>query len=159
MPAADVSPLPVSPLTGRSRLLPFGAIWAIATVAVAAFCCPDCLLRALALAGLLSACAVWFEAIQTPVPKRLVPIGMAGSLAVKLAGDSMLVGRLPCCRVEIPLPTVSSRHCRLYRAGSRWYVEDLNSRNGTFVNGKRIRRKRLHVGDKISIGEFSFRVQ
>jgi pSer/pThr/pTyr-binding forkhead associated (FHA) protein len=99
------------------------------------------------------------SALQTPAPTRLVPVGLAGSLAVKLVGNSMLVGRLPCCRVEIPLPTVSSHHCRLARVGSRWYIEDLGSRNGTFVNGSRIRKKRLHIGDKISIGDFALRVE
>lgn len=97
--------------------------------------------------------------LQPPAPTRLVPIGLVGSLAVKLVGSSMLVGRLPCCRVEIPLPTVSSHHCRLSRVGPRWYIEDLDSRNGTFVNGRPIRRRRLRIGDKVSIGEFAFRVE
>ena len=97
--------------------------------------------------------------LHTPEPKRLVPVGLAGNLAVRLKGQSLMVGRLPCCDVELPLPTVSSHHCRLVHLGSRWYIEDLASRNGTLVNGKPIRRARLRVGNEIQIGEFFFRVQ
>ncbi len=113
------------------------------------------ILAAAALVGAI----VLSRLLQTPEPKKLVPVGLAGNLAVRLKGQSLIVGRLPCCDVELPLPTVSSHHCRLVHRGSRWYIEDLDSRNGTLVNGKPVRRERLRVGSEIQIGEFSFRVQ
>lgn len=161
MSATAISPRPTS--ADKSRPDSF---WLIATCAVSvvlvagtAFFLARFLPLAFTIAVLLIASGMLPRVLQSPMPTRLVPIGLARGLTVKLAGHSMLVGRLPCCPVEIPLPTISSHHCRLARLGSRWYVEDLDSRNGTFVNGKRIRRKRLHVGDKISVGEFAFRVE
>lgn len=47
----------------------------------------------------------------------------------------------------------SSRHARLFRRGSDWFVEDLDSRNGTFVSGTRIEQpERVSVGTDIKMG-------
>jgi len=47
----------------------------------------------------------------------------------------------------------SSRHARLFRRGSDWFVEDLDSRNGTFVAGMRIDQpERVQVGTDIKMG-------
>lgn len=47
----------------------------------------------------------------------------------------------------------SSRHARLFRRGSDWFVEDLDSRNGTFVGGTRIEQpERVSVGTDIKMG-------
>ena len=47
----------------------------------------------------------------------------------------------------------SSRHARLFRRGSDWFVEDLDSRNGTFVNGVRIDQpERVTVGTDMKMG-------
>ncbi|MDY5785393.1 MULTISPECIES: FHA domain-containing protein [unclassified Corynebacterium] len=47
----------------------------------------------------------------------------------------------------------SSRHARLFRRGSEWFVEDLDSRNGTFVQGSRIDQpERVSVGSDIKMG-------
>lgn len=47
----------------------------------------------------------------------------------------------------------SSRHARLFRRGSEWFVEDLDSRNGTFVQGTRIDQpERVSVGTDIKMG-------
>lgn len=47
----------------------------------------------------------------------------------------------------------SSRHARLFRRGSEWFVEDLDSRNGTFVSGYRIDQpERVQVGTDIKVG-------
>ena len=47
----------------------------------------------------------------------------------------------------------SSRHARMFRRGSEWFVEDLDSRNGTFVSGVRIDQpERVSVGTDIKMG-------
>ena len=49
--------------------------------------------------------------------------------------------------------TVSRQHARLIRQNDAWAIEDLNSANGTFVNGARIKRPTpLHLGDQIRCG-------
>lgn len=54
--------------------------------------------------------------------------------------------------------TVSQRHARIYRWADRWIVEDLQSTNGVYVNGRRTGRNVLHSGWRIGIGgvEFDF---
>lgn len=48
----------------------------------------------------------------------------------------------------------SSRlHCSIEFKKNAWHVSDLKSRNGTFLNGARIQEARLHIGDRIRIGE------
>lgn len=154
IPATGVRLCPVSSQLAAT----FALTLACLPVVRVAFVLPAYLLLVFGLVLLLAAGILLNRALAGRTPRRLTPIGLAGNLAVRLRGDSLMVGRLPCCSVEIPLPTVSSHHCRLARRGSRWYIEDLDSRNGTFVNGRRIRRRWLHVGDRITVGEFSFRV-
>ena len=48
---------------------------------------------------------------------------------------------------------LSRCHCAVSNEGGRLFVEDLGSRNGTFVNGERVVRRQLHPGDEIEIGE------
>lgn len=53
--------------------------------------------------------------------------------------------------------TISRRHCELTPDDSRWYINDLDSANGTFVNGVRTHgRRRLHSGDQIRTGRTLF---
>jgi adenylate cyclase len=48
--------------------------------------------------------------------------------------------------------TVSRRHARIWREGEHWLIEDCQSKNHTFVNDTRIKRKQLMPGDRITIG-------
>lgn len=93
-----------------------------------------------------------------PTPTRLRPLGLSAVFSVKLNGGPLTVGRSEECDVTLPLETVSSRHCRLFRKRASWFVEDLGSRNGTRVNGKPVRTRRLQPGDTLSIADFEFRV-
>ena len=93
-------------------------------------------------------------------PSLLQPVEMSAEFGVRLGGrKSLLVGRNECCDVVVPLAMVSKHHCRIYRAGRHWYVEDLDSRNGTYVNQQRVVRKRLRVGDVLSVADFHFLVK
>jgi hypothetical protein len=49
-----------------------------------------------------------------------------------------LVGRRPLCQLRLEAPSVSSHHASLQWSGGAWYLRDLGSRNGTFVDGTRI---------------------
>ena len=65
----------------------------------------------------------------------------------------MVIGRDPVCSIAIPDSRVSKEHCRIMRVNGTFMLEDLGSRNGTFVNGRSIDRVRLSPNDKIVVGE------
>ena len=79
--------------------------------------------------------------------------------AVHLVGDGMRFGRASDNDVVIRDPTVSSHHAEL-RGDPLHGVEivDLDSRNGTFVNGKRVERAPLRDSDRIGLGYHEFRL-
>jgi pSer/pThr/pTyr-binding forkhead associated (FHA) protein len=64
---------------------------------------------------------------------KLVPCG--GGPPVALLKPKLLVGRQDFCDVALRFPSVSSRHCQLELTDGYWLVRDLNSSNGTRVNG------------------------
>jgi pSer/pThr/pTyr-binding forkhead associated (FHA) protein len=76
-----------------------------------------------------------------------------------LIGERLVVGRRPDCDVRIPTLDVSRQHCELLVADDSVKVKDLNSSNGTFVNGKRVTEVELNPGDRLQIGPVSFTVQ
>lgn len=57
---------------------------------------------------------------------------------IEFGGDSLLLGRSPTSDIQIKDHFVSRKHLRISRKGSRIFIKDLNSRNGTFVNGEPI---------------------
>ena len=64
-----------------------------------------------------------------------------------------IIGRGEDCDVIYSLPKVSRHHCRIDYIDSHFYLSDLDSTNGTYLNGKRIARKeRLFAGDVIGLG-------
>ena len=68
-------------------------------------------------------------------------------------GLSLSIGRLPDNDIVIDNDAVSGKHARIVSNGDEYYVEDLNSTNGTFVNNKRIRSRKLKDEDIIVIGK------
>ncbi len=75
------------------------------------------------------------------------PIAITGELSI---------GRAPDNRLPIADALVSSRHARIFAQGGEYVIEDLNSRNGTLVNGQRVASQRLREGDQIRIGQMTF---
>jgi predicted component of type VI protein secretion system len=71
-------------------------------------------------------------------------------------GERRVLGRSNSCDYAIPDPTVSTRHAELIRDGAGWLVRDLNSRNGTRVNGGLIKEQRLSAGDTLALGTTAF---
>jgi pSer/pThr/pTyr-binding forkhead associated (FHA) protein len=88
------------------------------------------------------------------LPLRLVL--QPGGSFVELTRSDTLVGRHSDADIRLPLPDVSRRHCRFVFAGQRWQVFDLNSLNGIFVNGDRVKQATIDHGDIIRIGGFVF---
>jgi pSer/pThr/pTyr-binding forkhead associated (FHA) protein len=72
---------------------------------------------------------------------------------IRLPDDEAVIGRDPDCAVPLPFANISRRHARMFRQGEEHILEDLESTNGTYVNGVRISRCILHDGDLIQIGK------
>jgi len=71
----------------------------------------------------------------------------------------VVFGRLAECDVTLHDRKASRRHARLVERDGGYEVEDLESANGTMVNGQRVRKRRLYGGDVITIGTTDIRFQ
>ncbi|NDJ75033.1 MAG: FHA domain-containing protein [Chloroflexi bacterium] len=67
--------------------------------------------------------------------------------------DELVVGRGGECDLVLPERQVSREHIRIYRSGDTYYMEDLGSKNGTWVNGKQVQSTTIPLrdGDEIQI--------
>jgi pSer/pThr/pTyr-binding forkhead associated (FHA) protein len=70
-----------------------------------------------------------------------------------------VIGRRRNCDLRIPLDSISKRHCQISVEGDSLKVRDLGSRNGTFLNGKRIEEETAQAGDFIQVGPVLFALQ
>ncbi len=73
--------------------------------------------------------------------------------------DTLLIGRHSSCNVVIRTPGISRRHCKIYRMNNKYTVEDLQSRNGTYLNGQPVRSNSLAHNDLINISSYIVRFQ
>jgi adenylate cyclase len=75
-----------------------------------------------------------------------------------MRSDRLLIGRRESCDIVLRFANVSAHHCRLTVENGYWFVKDLNSRNGTKVNGHYVTRKRIDPGDTIAIAKHKYEV-
>jgi len=72
-------------------------------------------------------------------------------------GSEVLIGRSPTCNFSVQNETVSNQHARLNYNQSQWWIEDLNSTNGTFLNNERLEVPTVIMsGDEIRCGQVVF---
>ncbi len=67
-------------------------------------------------------------------------------------------GRAEGCTIVLASEKVSKRHCEFVLSEREFFVRDLGSSNGTFVNGEPVKEVRLNKGDHIQIGDYVFEV-
>jgi len=90
--------------------------------------------------------------LQRVTLKRPQPILLA--LDWNGGQEELVIGRHPGCDVVLPGQAVSRRHARLRFRDGTWILEDLESTNGTVVNGASlVGRYRLEPGDRLVIGD------
>lgn len=87
---------------------------------------------------------------------KLIPQG--GGDPIPLVKKKLLVGRRESCDIVLRFSNVSAHHCQLVVEHGYWFAKDLNSRNGTRVNGSRIERKRLDPGCTLRIAKHVYEV-
>ncbi len=86
---------------------------------------------------------------QKPHLKGFSPAAAEATQITEL--KEILIGRDEACDIVLPAPMVSRRHARIDQLGDTYWIEDLNSTNGTFVNDIPVTRAEIHNGDLISI--------
>lgn len=85
--------------------------------------------------------------------------GESEAREIALVGEQLMLGRGLENEIVVTHPGVSRRHAVLRRDGFKWWIEDLGSAHGTFVNDARIQRHALTDGDVVRIGEYPHTVK
>jgi len=92
-------------------------------------------------------------AVRPTGPTTVVVHPPEGKARTVQLAASMTIGRAPECELLIDDTYASSQHARLFGKNGTWYLEDLGSTNGTFVNDQRLAAPAMvQQGDKIRIG-------
>ncbi|MFL5825989.1 MAG: FHA domain-containing protein [Thermoleophilaceae bacterium] len=74
--------------------------------------------------------------------------------------EGSTLGRSNAADIEVNDPFASSAHARIFPRGQFMYIEDMGSTNGTYLNGRQLRRpEQLKVADSIRIGDTEYRYQ
>ncbi|MCA9136546.1 MAG: FHA domain-containing protein, partial [Planctomycetales bacterium] len=91
--------------------------------------------------------------------KLRVMTGSHEGTEIPISGDKFLIGRSESCQLRPKSDSISRKHCILVIRDGRVLIQDLKSRNGTYVNEKRLpsdRAKILAAGDRLKIGKLQF---
>ena len=80
---------------------------------------------------------------------------------IGVASEKFLIGRSESCQLRPKSESVSRKHCVIVMKDNRVLIQDLNSRNGTYINDKRLpidKAKVLKTGDQLRIGKLVFEI-
>ena len=91
------------------------------------------------------------------MPKMIVSIDGVVIKEVQLTKDRTTLGRRPYNDIVIDNLAVSGEHAVLQMAGNVVHLEDLNSTNGTYVNGKAAKKQLLQNGDMVEVGKYKIK--
>ncbi len=110
---------------------------------------------------------VWRELRRQSVDlseKQVPPISLSYQVGENVqirhfAAPEIIIGRDPGCDCPVPDETVSARHARLTYHHNQWWIEDLQSTNGTTLNEERLYTPTVIIsGDELSCGHIIFTV-
>lgn len=88
------------------------------------------------------------------MPSLIVEKGIDKGLTAELKeGQTLIIGRDSASGLHLSDTLASRRHCRIEKRSGKFYVVDPGSRNGTFLNGRRVGEAQLAPGDRILVGE------
>ncbi len=91
------------------------------------------------------------------MPKMIVSIDGVVIKEVQLTKDRTTLGRRPYNDIVIDNLAVSGEHAVLQMMANDVYLEDLNSTNGTYVNGKAVKKQLLQNNDTVEIGKYKIK--
>ena len=89
-------------------------------------------------------------------PRLLVLSGPLKDSTIPLTEDNITIGREASSAIQVPDPSVSRKHFVIDAQDGRFRIRDLDSRNGTLVNGSAIKEQWVQHGDTVSAGDSSF---
>jgi len=72
--------------------------------------------------------------------------------------NEIVIGREPSCDIQIDNIAISREHACIVKGSNDYFIEDMNSKNGIFINGKKINKKFLKTNDEIIIGKYSLHI-
>jgi pSer/pThr/pTyr-binding forkhead associated (FHA) protein len=84
--------------------------------------------------------------------------GMTGRTQ-ELKGEKTSIGRVEDNTFQIAEPSVSSHHCEVLQRGSEVVIKDLNSTNGTYINGEKITERVIKPGQILRLGQIELRLE
>jgi predicted component of type VI protein secretion system len=93
--------------------------------------------------------------------KLKVQSGSHEGKEINVSSEKFLIGRSESCQLRPKSESVSRKHCIIVIKDNRVLIQDLRSRNGTFINEKRLpldKAKVLKAGDELRIGKLKFEV-
>jgi pSer/pThr/pTyr-binding forkhead associated (FHA) protein len=91
------------------------------------------------------------------MPKMIVSIDGVVIKEVQLTKDRTTMGRRPYNDIVIDNLAVSGEHAVIQLTGNDVYIEDLNSTNGTYLNGKAVKKQLLQNNDTLEVGKYKIR--
>ena len=87
------------------------------------------------------------------LPKLIINEGPVPGQEIDLPQTEMIIGRDSGCDLVFTLQAISRRHARLFFQNGEYFIEDLGSSNGTFVNRQRLSAPhQLQDGDQLHLG-------
>jgi pSer/pThr/pTyr-binding forkhead associated (FHA) protein len=87
------------------------------------------------------------------MPRLIIRPDSGEQTSHDLVDETVTIGRSPGNSIRLEDASVSGRHIELRLAGESCYLKDLNSTNGTLVNGAPVTSVQLHTGDRIRFGK------
>lgn len=86
-------------------------------------------------------------------PCLVIIAGQDMGRRIELGSEEVSIGRADTCTICVVTDQVSRKHATVQRVLGKYYVLDMRSTNGTFVNEQKVERAKLHAGDQIRVGK------
>lgn len=93
------------------------------------------------------------------MPKLVVISEGFTGRSIEIKTEKVSIGRVEENTFHLPEPSISSHHCELFMKGQDVIVRDLNSTNGTFINGEKVTEAPLKTGQILRLGQVELRLE
>jgi hypothetical protein len=98
-------------------------------------------------------------AARQPTPLMITSLADSLALTRRFAKSEIILGREPACDLQLDDQTVSLRHARLSYRLNQWWLEDMASTNGTYLNGEVVTAPVVITqGDELRLGQVGLKI-